>query len=120
MSSTNSACTTSIASSRSRSSRWALRTSAGPYARYAAWGSLTASTLHADGVARAVLEPVVIAERAVRGGRARAPVVALLARRPGAVRARAVVVARARRARGALVRARVAQVRRVPVEAHEA
>ena len=54
--------------------RSALRTSAGPYARYAACGSLTASTLDADGSARAVLKPFSTssaAERTVGRGRAR-------------------------------------------------
>src|SRR5579863_5951634 len=105
--STNSACTTSTASSRLRSRRCALRTSAGPYARYAACGSLTASTLDADRITRALLQRVLgagAAERAVGGGRALAAVVALRVRRAVATAARAVGVARAPLAGRALAR----------------
>src|SRR5580704_14259118 len=101
MRSANSACTTSTASSRLLRTRSALRTSAGPYARYAACGSLAASTLNADALTRSVVErvrDVGAAERAVRVARARSAVVALRALLAVADVARTV---RVRRTRGA-------------------
>src|SRR5438445_157417 len=89
--------------------RSALRTSAGPNARYAACGSETASTLDAHRVARAGYQ--ILVDRAVGVGDARPAVVALGARRPGARAARAVLVARAGAARGREAQAGPAQVR---------
>src|SRR5258706_4597686 len=95
--STNRACTTSTASSRLRRMRSALRTSADPHARYAAWGSLgslTASTLDAHRSARARLET--IRDRAVCCTLTRAVIGAFLAHAAVAHVARAVRVLTAR------------------------
>src|SRR5580704_6246442 len=109
MRSANSACTTSTASSRLLRTRSALRTSAGPYARYAACGSLAASTLNADLHARSVVErirDIGAAERTVGVARAHAAVVALHALLAVAYAARAVLILAARRAaRQVLIRA---------------
>src|SRR5262245_19323370 len=76
--------------------RSALRTRAGPKARYADCGSLAGATLDTCGRARGRLQVAV--DRAVRVARARAAVGALGVRGPGARAARAVGGARARRA----------------------
>src|SRR5882672_5081373 len=81
----------SAASSRLRRMRSALRTSASPYVRYAACGSLTASTLDADEATRAVGQ-VVAGKRTVEIGRARTTVVTLHALPAAARAAHAVVV----------------------------
>src|SRR5262245_48864762 len=88
--------------------RSALRTSAGPNARYADCGSVTASTLYAHLGARAGYQARV--DRAVGVGRARPAVEALVARRAGACTARAIGIDRARRTVRREVLAGAAQV----------
>src|ERR1051325_2715597 len=100
----------SSASWRSRSRRSALRTSAGPNARYAACGSPAASTLDADVDTGRVVQAL---ERAVVVVRARPAIdVALPALHAIALRALAVVIARARIAVQRVVQVGPAQPRR--------
>src|SRR5689334_19761671 len=90
--------------------RSALRTRAGPNARYADCGSAAGATLNARLLARARNEEQV--DRAVRVGRARAAIAAALPSDRAAARAgRAVVVGAARRPGGAEVLAGRAHVR---------
>src|SRR5450432_3459375 len=112
MRSTNRPCTTSVASSRLLRMRSALRTSAGPNARYASRGSLAGPTRDPYRDARRRLERAVL--RTLEIALAGAAVAVADAERAGAAaaRARAVVVAKADLAGGALAERRVALRRR--------